>query len=428
MASKPDSSTSTSDDSLPPISWKRNLYALWIAQLLAIIGFNLRDSFLPFFLKDLTGDDLNKTTLWSGLVLAGGAGVMIFAQPIWGILADRKGRRPMVMRAMFAAMITVFLTGLAQAPWQILGLRMIEGAFTGTVAACTALVATSAPREKLGYALGMIQTAVFAGSSFGPFLGGILAAQLGFRPTFFIASVFLGVGGLIVLFTVQERFTPAPKGELRGFAALRASRDWLLASTMVLMMIVLFVSRFAQQASRPITPLFIAELGDLTDSRAASVTGLAYGLLGVTSAMSSILLGQRSDRIGHERVLIVSTVISGLVFLPMALITAPWQMVVLQALFGIGAGGLIPAANAIIANRTPPERRGAIFGVTASIGSLGSFLGPLAGAAIATFVGFPATFLFTGVMLLGLAAFVIWEFSRMPEPAGEAVLSKTHGD
>lgn len=392
------------------------MYALWIAQLFAIIGFSLRDSFLPFFLKDLTGGDIEQATLWSGLVLAGGAGVMIFAQPVWGIVADRKGRRPMVMRAMFAAMVTVFLTGLAQAPWQILTLRMVEGAFTGTVAACTALVATSAPRDKLGYALGMIQTAVFAGSSFGPFLGGILAAQIGFRPTFFIGAGFLGLGGLIVFFTVQERFTPAPRGNLRGLAALRASREWLLASTMVMMMIVLFVSRFAQQASRPITPLFISEVGDLSDARAASVTGLAYGLLGVTSAISSILLGQRSDRIGHQKVLIVSTVISGIVFLPMALINAPWQMVVLQALFGIGAGGLIPAANAIIANNTPPERRGSIFGITASIGSLGSFLGPLAGAAIATYIGFPATFAFTGLMLLGLALFLIWEFAHQSEP------------
>lgn len=414
MSTMPPASPDSTNEELPPISWKRNLYALWIAQLLAIIGFSLRDSFLPFFLKDLTGDDIEKTTLWSGLVLAGGAGVMIFAQPVWGVLADRKGRRPMVMRAMFAAMITVFLTGLAQEPWQILALRMIEGAFTGTVAACTALVATSAPREKLGYALGMIQTAVFAGASFGPFLGGLLAAHVGYRPTFFIGAGFLGLGGLIVYFTVQERFTPAPRGELRGFAALRASREWLLGSTMVLMMVVLFVSRFAQQATRPVTPLFISEIGDLTDARAASVTGLAYGLLGVTSALSSILLGQRSDRIGHQRILIVSTVISGLVFLPMALINAPWQMVVLQALFGIGAGGLIPAANAIIANHTPPERRGSIFGVTASIGSLGSFLGPLAGAAIATSIGFPATFAFTGVMLLGLAAFLIHEFARLP--------------
>jgi DHA1 family multidrug resistance protein-like MFS transporter len=393
------------------ISWRRNLYALWIAQVLAIVGFTLRDSFLPFFLKDIGADDVESATLWSGLVQAGGALVMAFAAPIWGIVADRKGRKPMVLRAMFAAMITIGLMGLAVAPWQVLALRMVEGAFTGTVVASTALVASTAPRERLGYALGMIQTAVFVGASFGPFLGGVMAHQFGYRPTFFIASGFLALGGALVLFTVQERFTPAPRGNVRGLAAVRASRAWLLAPTMVTMMAVLFVSRFAQMGVRPITPLYIAELGDLSDAQAASVTGLAYGLLGVTSAIASIMLGRYGDRAGHQRILFFSVLSAGIIFLPMALITAPWQMVVLQALFGIGAGGLIPAANAIIADRTTPERRGAIFGVTASVGAIGSFIGPLVGAGIAATLGFPATFAFTGLVLVGLAVFLGYAIS-----------------
>jgi DHA1 family multidrug resistance protein-like MFS transporter len=392
----------------PAISWRRNLYALWIAQVLAIVGFTLRDSFLPFFLKDIGADEIESATLWSGLVQAGGALVMAFAAPVWGIVADRKGRKPMVLRAMFAAMITIGLMGFAVAPWQVLALRMVEGAFTGTVVASTALVASTAPRERLGYALGMIQTAVFVGASFGPFLGGVMAHQFGYRPTFFIASGFLALGGALVFFTVQERFTPAPRGNVRGLAAVRASRAWLLAPTMVAMMAVLFVSRFAQMGVRPITPLYIAELGDLSDARAASVTGLAYGLLGVTSAIASIVLGRYGDRAGHQRILFFSVLSAGIIFLPMALITAPWQMVMLQALFGIGAGGLIPAANAIIADRTTPERRGAVFGVTASVGAIGSFIGPLVGAGIAATLGFPATFAFTGLVLIGLAAFLAY--------------------
>lgn len=405
----------------PAISWRRNLYALWIAQVLAIVGFTLRDSFLPFFLKDIGADEIESATLWSGLVQAGGALVMAFAAPIWGIVADRKGRKPMVLRAMFAAMVTIGLMGLVSAPWQLLVLRMVEGAFTGTVVASTALIASTAPRERLGYALGMIQTAVFVGASFGPFLGGVMAGNLGYRPTFFIASGFLALAGVLVYFTVQERFIPAPRGGVRGLAAVKASRAWLLAPTMVAMMSVLFVSRFAQMGVRPITPLYIAELGSLSDARAASVTGLAYGLLGVTSAVASIVLGRHGDRAGHQRILFFSVLGAGIIFLPMALITAPWQMVVLQALFGIGAGGLIPAANAIIAERTTPERRGAIFGVTASVGAIGAFTGPLVGAGIAATLGFPATFAFTGLVLIALAAglgyaLVTRRLSTAPEP------------
>src|SRR5215207_9609450 len=121
-------------------SWRRNLYALVVAQALAIVGFGLRDAFLPFYLKGLGGLDNDQAALWSGYVAAGGAGVMVVTAPLWGIVSDRRGRKPMVLRAMFAAMMTVGFMGIATEPWHLLGLRLIEGAFTGTVTASTALV------------------------------------------------------------------------------------------------------------------------------------------------------------------------------------------------------------------------------------------------------------------------------------------------
>jgi MFS transporter, DHA1 family, multidrug resistance protein len=385
------------------ISWRRNLYALWVAQMLAIIGFSLRDAFLPFYLKELGADSTEQAVLWSGLVQAGGAGVMVIAAPFWGFVADRRGRKPMVLRAMFAAMITVGLMAFATEPWQLVALRMVEGAFTGTVAASTALVASSAPRDRLGFALGLIQTAVFSGASLGPFLGGLFANQFGFRPTFLISALFLGSAGIIVIFFVKERFTPMPRGKERGIAAMRASSAWIFAPTLLAMITVLFVTRFAQMGTRPIMPLYFGELGDLTDAQAASISGLAFGLLGATSALASIYLGRRGDRVGHYRVLLASVVGAGLIYLPMSIVGVPWQLVVLQALFGVAAGGLIPAANAIVANSTPPERRGAIYGVTASAGSLGGFIGPLACAGITATLGFRATFAAVGLLLLLLA-------------------------
>lgn len=391
------------DTTKPAISWRRNLYALWIAQMLAIIGFSLRDAFLPFYLKDLGADSTEGAVVWSGLVQAGGSGIMVIAAPLWGLVSDRYGRKPMILRAMFAAMITVGLMSLATAPWQLVALRMVEGAFTGTVAASTALVATTAPRDRLGFALGLIQTAVFSGASLGPFLGGLFANQFGFRPTFLISSSLLGAAGLIVIFFVKERFTPAPRGPERGIAALRASTTWLFAPMLLAMIAVLFISRFAQMGVRPIMPLYIGEIGNLSDARAASITGLAFGLLGGTSALASIYLGRRGDRVGHFRVLLASIFLAGLIYLPMSMVGAPWQLVVLQALFGIAAGGLIPAANAIVANSTPPERRGAIYGVTAAAGSLGGFAGPLACAAVTAAFGFRATFAMVAIVLLILA-------------------------
>jgi DHA1 family multidrug resistance protein-like MFS transporter len=218
----------------------------------------------------------------------------------------------------------------------------------------------------------------------------------------------LGTAGVIVLFLVQERFTPPPRSPrtTRGIAAMRTATAWLITPLLVTMIAVLFIVRFAQMGVRPIFPLYVEELGHLSDERAASIAGIAFGLLGLTSAVSSVYLGRRGDRVGHQRILLACMAGAGILYLPMALVTAPWQLVILQALFGIAAGGLIPAANAIVANATPPERRGMIYGVTAAASSLGGFFGPLAGAGVAASFGFRTMFYGTSALLLLLTGAV----------------------
>jgi DHA1 family multidrug resistance protein-like MFS transporter len=161
----------------------------------------------------------------------------------------------------------------------------------------------------------------------------------------------------------------------------------------------MFAVRFSSAAVQPITPLFVGELsGDM--GNAATQAGLAMGVLGLTSAISSVWFGRLGDKRGHRTILLICMFGSGLIYLPMAASQHPWQLIALEAVFGVFAGGTIPAANALIANRTDPARRGAIYGVVAAASSIGGFLGPLIGAGLAAGVGFRVTFLLTGVVLL----------------------------
>lgn len=401
-----------------PISWKRTLYALWIAQLLAIMGFSLRVPFLPFFLDDLGTESIDAQALWSGLINAGGAGVMAISAPFWGVVADRYGRKPMVLRSMFAATITITLMGFATQPWHLLGLRFIEGAFSGTVTASTALVAATAPKERTGFALGMIQTAVFSGASLGPLFGGVLAAQIGYRATFWVASGMLATGGVIVLFLVQERFAPVVHRESsrRGF---RANFDVLAGRIMLTMVLVMLIIRLAASATQPILPLFVETLSDVRAQDQAALAGVILGVAGLTSAISSVILGRLGDRLGYRRILFWCALGGGLLYLPMVAVQAAWQLAVLQALFGVAAGGLIPSANAIVVNVTAPERRGVVFGLMAGSASLGGFFGPLAGAGIAAGFGFGVAFFSTGVALLMLALAIYLTVKPRPAAVSE---------
>jgi DHA1 family multidrug resistance protein-like MFS transporter len=317
----------------------------------------------------------------------------------------------MLLRGLFGGAFTVALMGFAVAPWQLVALRMLEGTLTGTVAAATALVATSAPRHRLGYALGMVQTAVFAGAAAGPLLGGFAYDRIGPRATFELSAMMLFSGGVVVALFARERFTPVarqPLEEEQGrWRRMQTSGAFLFSTLMLTLLAAIFAIRMISMAMQPIIPLFVEQLTP-DGADVATVAGIVLGSAGLTSALAAAYLGRLGDRAGHRRVLAISLVAAGLVYLPMAIVRNPWQLAVLQALMGVAAGGLIPSANALVARLTPVERRGAIFGLTAALGGLGGFVGPLLGASLATSLGFRATFVASGAILLAVAGMVIW--------------------
>ena len=410
MTSDPGPTPADPDAGQP--GWTTTLYAVWAGQLLALIGFSSRASFLPFYLGDLGVTDVAGQALWSGAINAAGAGVMAISAPIWGLTADRYGRKPMLLRGLFGGALTVALMGFAVAPWQLLALRMLEGALTGTVAAATTLVAASAPRQRLGYALGMVQTAVFAGASAGPLFGGFAFDRVGPRITFELGAAMLFCGGILVALFARERFAPVARRPLSddGYGRWRRFRQggaFLFSAAMLTVLAAIAIIRMISMSMQPIIPLFVQQLAP-ANSDVATLAGIVLGAAGFTSALAAAYLGRLGDRAGHERVLIVSLLAAGLFYLPMAIVRDPWQLAVLQGLMGLAAGGLIPSANALVAHLSPPERRGAVFGLSAALAGLGGFIGPLLGASLATSLGFRAVFVAAGSILLGMAALVIW--------------------
>jgi DHA1 family multidrug resistance protein-like MFS transporter len=186
------------------VCWKQNLRVIWVAELVAMIGFTGISPILPLYVSTLGVLSDREVRLYSGLVfLVSGLAMALFS-PIWGALSDHYGRKLNIERAVFSGAVLMTLTGLVQNVYQLLIIRMLQGVFTGTVTAATTFVASAAPRKRSGQALGMLQTVIYAGATAGLLLGGVVADAFGYRVSFFVTGALLFLTGVIVLMSADE--------------------------------------------------------------------------------------------------------------------------------------------------------------------------------------------------------------------------------
>ena len=382
----------------PTSGWRRNLTAICIAQACSATGFSFVMPFVPLFVQDLGVKSATEAAQWAGAISAAMAISMAFAQPIWGSVADRYGRKPMLLRSMFGGAVILGLMALVQTPEQLLALRFVQGMVTGVLAAAAALIATSTPKARLGFGLGLNQVAIFVGTSVGPLGGGLIADNFGYRSTFIAAGVLLTSAGLIVIAMVRENFVRPPAGAKKA-NAWSESRALLALPFFLPLIAVTFLIQFGGTIIGPVLTLFIADLsGSAGEAGVATAAGTVLAAAGAVSAISAVIIGRVSDRIGHVRILVICLLGSAVTYFPQAYVQSVWELLVLRMLLGAFLGGLMPSAQALVAVLVPRERRGAAFGIIGSVNAAANGLGPLAGAGIATSLGFRAVFLATGAL------------------------------
>ncbi len=392
--------------------WRRNLYVVWVAELIAIAGFSVAFPFLPYYVQELGVTEPGQVELWAGILVAVQGVTMTIFSPIWGTLADRYGRKIMIERATFGGAIILTCMAFVQNVEQLAMLRAAQGILTGTVAAAMTLVASGTPREHSGYALGLLQMAVWLGSSLGPPLGGVIADLWGYRAVFIVTGALLFVAGITVWRLVKEDFQPAPREGSKGWGSDFVDGLRLVGQTptLVTLFSVRILIRLGTSMVTPILPLFVQSLLASPD-RVASTTGLITGMAAGMSAISAVLLGRASDRMGYRRMLLACMLTATVFFVPHFFVTTPWQLLILQAIEGFALGGMLAVINAMLANQSPEGRQGAVYGVDASVTSAASAVAPLIGAAVAATLGLRVPFLLAAAAM-GLGTGVAW--ARVP--------------
>lgn len=386
------------------LPWQRTLAIMFGAQLVTAVGFSIIFPFLPLYIADLGSSTFLGVEFLAGAVFSAQALTMAIASPVWGAVADRYGRKLMVERAMFGGALILLAMSFVQTAEQLVLLRAVQGLITGTVWAANALVAATAPRERTGFAMGLLQMGQVSGLAIGPLIGGLMADVFGYRYAFVVTALLLLFSGLLVFWGVAEVFVPPPQTEAAGIHFWREWQGVWRSPGIPAVYGLRFVSNLGQMLLIPFAPLFIATL--LTDkTHLNTITGLTIAVTAAAGTVTAVYLGRLGDQIGHRRVLIGSALLAGLLYLPQSQVATPWQLLVLQALTGAAAGGVVPSISALLARYTRTEQSGSVYGLENSIISASRAAAPLIGAMVAMVLGLRATFLMAGVVYLLVAWF-----------------------
>lgn len=380
------------------MNWKFCLAILTCNVVFMSSSYTMLIPFLPMYLTRELGVDAASVNIWSGVVFSSTFLVSAVMAPIWGRMADRRGKRLMAIRASLLLSISYFLGGIVTSPLQLTFMRMFQGFASGLWPMELAIMTIYAPPKKLGICLGIMQGALTAGGIIGPLFGGILAEVFGMRMSFFLAAAALFLNFIVLVFFIKEPPTdtatgtdsPDAEGDKISLWKIPVIRLMLVSAALVQVVILIV---------QPILTTYISHLAGNLDNL-VFISGLIFSLGGFSSAITAPLWGRFGQHHGFVKALRLSLVLAGIFFFVQAIPNTLYAFAASQFAIGLFFSGIYPSINAILAEKTSANIKGRAFGLMFSAQQVGAMGGPILGGVIATFLGMKYVFLAAGALLL----------------------------
>lgn len=385
------------------VVWKRNLIVLWIGVFFTSASFSMVIPFLPIFLPQIGVHE--HIEMWSGLLFSAAFFAGAIASPFWGSIADKYGRKPMIIRAGIFLCLIYTLTAFVTNPYQLLALRIAQGLLTGFIPGAIALIGTNTPNDKVGYALSMISTASASGGIVGPLLGGTIAHLVGNRLAFASAGVIVFISTiLIILWVKEDNFTPSKE---RGSVKNDLKIAWRNRPLMLVLLLTV-ITAGSVMTIEPVLPLYIVELGG-TKEKASLVAGIVFSLPGIASALFAPFWGRWADKVGFHRVLVIGLLGGGIGTLAQIVFGSIWGFSIIRFVYGAFFCAVFPALNGLVVKSTAADFRGRAFSLNQTANQIGGMSGPMLGGFIGGLFPVQIVFATTGILLLAAMGLAYWK-------------------
>ena len=330
-------------------SWKVNLISVWFGCFFTGLAISQILPFLPLYVSQLGVTSHQALSMWSGLTFSVTFLVSAIVSPMWGSLADRKGRKLMLLRASLGMAIAILLQAFATNVWQLFILRAVMG----------------------------------------------------------LTAILLTVSFLVTLFLIKEGARPQmSKAERLSGKAVFASLTH--PGLVISLFFTTLVIQLCNGSIGPILALFIKSMAP-DSNNIAFLAGMIAAVPGISALISAPRLGKLGERIGTSRILLATLCCAVVMFFAMSFVTSPLQLGVLRFLLGFADGAMLPAVQTLLLKYCSDNVTGRIFGYNQSFMYLGNVAGPLIGASVSAMAGFRWVFIATALIVL----INIWQLAIM---------------
>ena len=384
--------------------WKKNLPVLWLGVFLCCASYTSCIPFLPVYLLRELGVAPEEVNFWAGISFAVTfLGCTVMA-PYWGALADHVGQRKMAIRAGYGLALSYFLTGACQDMYQLIGVRILCGLVAGFVPACMSMASSSLPESRMGWGMGLMQTAMASGSIMGPLMGGYMASWFGMRMSFYVGSLALFAATTAVMLVVKD-MTILQKGDFSAISLWRDLKDSLCNKELRFIMFMFFMIQTCVMTIQPLITLYVGQLMGAMGDEAVKMSGVIFSLAGFAGILAAPFWGKRGQRYGFVRIFALVPFAAGFINLFQIFIQDVWQFAAIQFIYGLFLAGAVPNINADLTVVTDKNTRGKAFGLSTSANQFGGVVGPLLGGALGAVLATRYVLVVTGCILMCMGAY-----------------------
>lgn len=322
-----------------------------------------------------------------------------FAAPFIGMLADRFGRRPIILLSLSAYVLAFSGYLFAVSAWLLIALRGLAGVFTaGLIPAITSMIGDLSPENRRGQWIGILNGGASAGWIFGPVLGGLLYDRFGYVVPFTASITMASAALLLAAFRIPETYTPTSHPAQLHFSWTHSWQVLRAQPTFYSLLLITFGVMFAWAFIEPQFMFYAYD--DL--SWTSSQLGLVMSAYGVAFMIGEFTLGQLSDRFGRKPVLVLGMALFSAQFIGLVIFRDMTLIVLSFTLAGLGNALYDPALSALILDITPTENTTGMMGLKSAAGSLGNLIGPALLVLVTPFVRSQIIFLIATVLVLML--------------------------